>query len=193
MNRATSHFQKNEPPLETLLRYLRYKKVKPFIKRGSTLLDLGCGYNAWFLNKVSKKIRKGTGVDFSVNKRPEKNNINLLSSDLNNKLPFKSNSFDQVTALAIIEHLDNPEKFVSECKRVLKKKGELIITTPHIKSRRLLETLAKLSLISKHEIADHKVYFNENTLKVSLKKGGFSKVNIEAFELGLNLFARCTK
>ncbi|AIG97482.1 Methylase involved in ubiquinone/menaquinone biosynthesis [Archaeoglobus fulgidus DSM 8774] len=41
----------------------------------------------------------------------------LLIADAT-KLPFRNETFDVVTALDLIEHLEHPEKFVSEVYRV---------------------------------------------------------------------------
>ena len=46
-------------------------------------------------------------------------------------LPFNNESFDCVIASEIIEHVINPEDFVKELFRVVKKGGKLIVTTPY--------------------------------------------------------------
>ena len=46
-------------------------------------------------------------------------------------LPFTDGSFDCVIASEIIEHIVDPAKFIKELFRVVKKGGQLIITTPY--------------------------------------------------------------
>ena len=46
-------------------------------------------------------------------------------------LPFSNESFDVIVSLQVIEHLKKPESFFKETKRVLKKEGVLIISTPN--------------------------------------------------------------
>ncbi len=46
------------------------------------------------------------------------------------ELPFADNSFDFVTCLEVIEHLERPEAFLSEVRRVLKAPGVLVLSTP---------------------------------------------------------------
>ena len=41
----------------------------------------------------------------------------------------KSKKYDVITALEIIEHIDNPEIFIKNCKKLLKPNGILIIST----------------------------------------------------------------
>ena len=46
-------------------------------------------------------------------------------------LPFNDNSFDSIIASEIIEHVYDPEGFIKELFRVVKKGGSLIVTTPY--------------------------------------------------------------
>ncbi len=54
--------------------------------------------------------------------------------DLNGVLPFGEASFDYVSCVEGIEHLENPFLCVREFARVLKSGGTLVITTPNIMS-----------------------------------------------------------
>jgi len=45
-------------------------------------------------------------------------------------LPFKSDSFDLVLALDVIEHVDDDIHALTECRRILKAEGLLIVTVP---------------------------------------------------------------
>lgn len=45
-------------------------------------------------------------------------------------LPFRQTVFDIVIATAVIEHLCDSEKFLSECERVLRIDGLLVLTSP---------------------------------------------------------------
>jgi len=45
-------------------------------------------------------------------------------------LPFNDNTFNVITAAALIEHLPDPHSFLKECYRVLKPGGMLFLTCP---------------------------------------------------------------
>jgi len=47
----------------------------------------------------------------------------------NNKLPYPKGAFDIVYARCLFEHLENPNAFLMECRRVLKKGGIIRIIT----------------------------------------------------------------
>lgn len=48
----------------------------------------------------------------------------------NNKIPYKSNSFDVCVSLDVLEHVDNLDAVLNEMYRLLKKQGKLFIVVP---------------------------------------------------------------
>ena len=99
--------------------------------KGGKLLDLGAGEGA-----LSKRLLEmGFDVE-SCDLNPERFKIarKCAKVDLNEPLPYPSETFDFVMCVEVIEHLRNPWLIVSECKRVLKRHGKLVITTPNILS-----------------------------------------------------------
>ncbi|MDQ1284255.1 MAG: hypothetical protein QG620_603 [Patescibacteria group bacterium] len=186
--RRRSHFQKREPFLEYLLAGLRYGRVIDKIPAASKVLDLGCGFDGGLLKKISYKIRDGVGLDLSVKEDIGERNVKLISHDLNKKLPLADQSFDAVTSLAVVEHLNNCEGHFSECFRTLKRGGVLLLTTPAPKSKNLLELLASVNLVSKEEINDHKRYLSIKELESLARQAGFSSARGEGFQFGFNNF-----
>ena len=180
--------------MEYILREWRTRKAKKFIKDGTLVADLGCGYKGSFLKSISRQIRKGVGYDVSVVKKGLPKNIVLKTIDLNKKIDNKRDYYDFVTALAVLEHVENPETFLKKIKMMLKTGGKIIITTPHKKAKSILEFLSfKMGFISKDEIADHKNYFDEKTLKILLDSVGLKTIKLTTFEFGNNLFCVAQK
>lgn len=64
--------------------------------------------------------------------RFEGKGVKCRKGNLNEPLPFESDSFDLVIAVEGIEHLENQYRFASEINRILKGNGYAIITTPNI-------------------------------------------------------------
>ncbi len=58
--------------------------------------------------------------------------LDCLFADMNKVLPFNDNTFDLVTCVEGIEHIENPSLLLREFARILKPSGYLILTTPNI-------------------------------------------------------------
>ncbi|MDD5529889.1 MAG: methyltransferase domain-containing protein [bacterium] len=96
----------------------------------------GCGYGSHHLLKSGAK--KVTGIDISEETieycKSHYENENLEFKVMNaEKLSFPDKIFDVVVSFEVVEHLENPEMYLSEIKRVLKTDGILIISTPNKK------------------------------------------------------------
>jgi len=138
-----------EAILEPLLRHLRIKRVVSVLKRypACYLLDVGCGWEARFLRSVEPFIEWGCGIDF---KAPfiQTEKLKTIKARLDKELPFEGESFDVVTMLAVLEHLEYHVEIIQEVYRVLKPGGTLLITVPSHRAKPVLEFLAfRLSVV----------------------------------------------
>ncbi|MEQ9483186.1 class I SAM-dependent methyltransferase [Coleofasciculus sp. F4-SAH-05] len=183
-----------EPLLEPLLRWMRLRRVKPHIPQNYILLDVGCGVSATFLRSISSHIRYGVGVDFKVQVY-QGGNITTKQLKLNNYLPFDNSSFDVITMLAVLEHIEYEKEILQEIYRILVPSGKLIITVPSIWSQPILEFLAyRLKIVSEAEIRDHKRYYTRQSLeKILIDEIGFQNFQHQYFQLGMNNFCTVTK
>lgn len=59
-------------------------------------------------------------------------NCSAVIANLSCDLPLASNAFDLIVAMDIIEHIFDTRRFLTECYRVLKPHGRLIVTTPNL-------------------------------------------------------------
>ncbi|HEY9619547.1 MAG TPA: class I SAM-dependent methyltransferase [Crinalium sp.] len=180
--------------LEPLLRRLRYKKVISYIPSNTRVLDIGCGRSATFLRTISPKIAEGIGVDFKV--APVSiSNVSTIQLKLAHELPFEDESFDVVTMLAVLEHIEHEKSILKEVRRVLKKDGHLILTVPSIWSKPVLEFLAyRLKIVDELEIRDHKRYYSRPSLRKALiEECQFRNFHHQYFQLGMNNFCTVNK
>jgi ubiquinone/menaquinone biosynthesis C-methylase UbiE len=58
--------------------------------------------------------------------------VSVTRGDLNADLPFDSQSFDYVTCLEGLEHIENPQQAIREFARVLRPGGTVIVSIPNI-------------------------------------------------------------
>lgn len=183
-----------EPLLEPLLRWMRLRRVMPHIPQKSVVLDIGCGRKAAFLKALSSHIEQGFGVDFKV-ENAQFDNITTTQLVLDTHLPFENSSFDVVTMLAVLEHIENERQILQEIHRVLVPGGKLVITVPSVWSQPVLEFLAyRLKIVSEAEIRDHKRYYNRQKLKKALVEiTGFQDFHHQYFQLGMNNFCTVMK
>ncbi len=104
------------------------------IKKNSKVLELGCNEGK-FLEELKRENNcEVTGVD-TDDKIKNDQIDNYISFDLENGLPdIDYKNFDYILLLDVIEHLSNPEKFISELKSKLNKCKDvkLLISTPNI-------------------------------------------------------------
>ena len=114
----------------------RFSNIVEMLKPNAAILDVGC-FSGNFYNFIKEKrrnINSFTGIDLSeklielaTTRFPEQT---WKVGDCH-ALPFEDESFDVVTALEIIEHIEEPKKMLAEMMRVTKSNGSVIITTPN--------------------------------------------------------------
>ncbi|KKQ98459.1 MAG: hypothetical protein UT24_C0004G0082 [Candidatus Woesebacteria bacterium GW2011_GWB1_39_12] len=124
-------YKKNNSEWDESLVYLS-KRFKEIVNPNSRLLDIGCGNGNYVVDENRKIISWATGID--VSKKVVERNQCLDEIVIGNieKIPFKDNSFDCVSGLWVLEHLENPEKVLDQIYRVLKSKGKFIFVAPNI-------------------------------------------------------------
>lgn len=111
--------------------YTRYKWALQFVK-GKDVLEVACGagQGLGYLAKSAKKV-VGGDIDEDIVKCAKnyyKERVKILQFDAH-KLPFKANSLDVVILFEAIYYLKQPEKFLRECYRVLRKDGLVLLCT----------------------------------------------------------------
>jgi SAM-dependent methyltransferase len=100
---------------------------------GGEVLDAGCG-EGYGASMLAERATKVVGVDLEPDvvehAQAAYPSVRFQTGDLLS-LPFDDASFDGVVTLQVIEHLQRPREFVSECARVLRPGGVLVLATPN--------------------------------------------------------------
>jgi SAM-dependent methyltransferase len=100
------------------------------------VLDAGCGAGQGAAYLAQNGARYVVGIDISpesiayARELFSRDNLSFVLMDAL-CLGFSGCTFDVVTSIEVIEHLQKPEQYVSEIRRVLKDKGILVLSTPN--------------------------------------------------------------
>jgi len=117
----------------------RYNFAANYTK-SKKVLDIACGsgYGSEILIDQGAKYVVGSDISKETidyaKKQYQKENIKFILNDIK-KLDFPDEEFDCIVSFETLEHVKDQDIVISELKRVLKKDGILIISTPNLESR----------------------------------------------------------
>ena len=158
----------------------RIALLKRFDCNGN-VLDIGCA-NGDFLYQAEKQGLRGSGIDIDPDlvKRAKKRGLNArVGSD--EQMKFKKNSFEFIHLGDIIEHSRDPDRLLSNCHKILKPNGIVIISTPNIGSFFSRATYLFKNLFGiqwGHPTPPYHLYeFSYETLAELLKKRNFKIID----------------
>lgn len=112
------------------------------------ILDVGCG-GGFLSNALAKEKLNVSAVDLSsesiqVAKAHDTTfSVHYQTADASN-LPFEDHSFDVITAMDFLEHVEDPKNIIKECARVLKPGGLFIF---HTFNRNLISWLVIIKFV----------------------------------------------
>lgn len=109
-----------------LIRNINERIAQSFIYQGN-VMDLGCGtspYKEYILRTAKSYI----AIDWQASFH-DPSNVDVFAN-LVEALPFLDGCMDTIVSFQVMEHLSEPETFLSEAYRVLKSNGTIIITVP---------------------------------------------------------------
>ena len=174
----------------------RHRKVLEIFSKYEfeRILDVGCGDgNFSMLIGEACKAKEVYGIEISEKgvEMARKNGVKCYRLDVDEEaFPFEDDFFDAVTALELIEHLFDPDRFLNEVYRVLKAKGIFVLSTPNLASIHnrvallfgyqpysilvsLKHSMGHLGASAGGAAPDHIRFFTLRSLKELLKVHGF--------------------
>lgn len=89
------------------------------------LIDIGCGEKP-YARMIKPYVSEHIGIDHNGTLH-DKSKIDRFGTAYN--IPAEDNEFDSAICTAVLEHLEEPDKAIAECNRVLRKEGTAIYTT----------------------------------------------------------------
>ncbi len=177
--------QGTEGLLSYFLRRKRIHAAKPYLL--GRILDVGCGSGA--LTELVDPVQY-LGV--------EKDEVSLNKAQLlfpiyrfDKCLPKKTEKFDTVVALAVIEHVEQPLEFLRELSSYLCEYpySRIVLTTPHPSFSKIHAAGAMVGLFSKHAKEEHHGLLSRSELDKYAKLAGLEWLAYHRFLFGANQLA----
>lgn len=151
--------------------------------RDARVLDVGCG-GGFLSNALARHGFAVTGIDLSEESlkvaqgHDETKTVSYQVADAY-ALPFPDESFDVVTAMDFLEHVEEPEKVIRELSRVLRPHGLFFF---HTFNRNFLSKLVIIKLVewfiknTPKDMHVHRLFIRPEELEVFCRRHGLSFV-----------------
>jgi SAM-dependent methyltransferase len=145
----------------------------PYKKTGR-ILEVGCGVGHFLAAATAEGFEAwGTEISTSGLSRLKERGFHVLSGALAD-LALPAEHFDSVVLFEVLEHVEDPGRYLAESRRVLRDGGLLLLTTPNFGS------LSRRLLAERWRIVDpeHLVLFTGRGLRLALKRAGFRPLRV---------------
>lgn len=140
----------------------RVEDAAHLIRPCHRLLDLGSGSGNIVL-AARGKVESVIAVDLAFRPLPVALSVGALSVQADfsaSALPFKSETFDSIACLSVLQYSDDPRAVLKECYRVLSPSGQLIIVLPNM---RTLIRIFKLAILGRFPIVSRDLGYDGGT------------------------------
>jgi len=147
-----------------LINHIHNRQLEKYVKKYFTglLIDIGCGAKP-YKDLLEPYIASHVGIDHQYTLH-NKSNIDRFGTAYD--IPAKDGEFDCALCTAVLEHLEEPEKALRECYRILRSGGVAIYSVPFIWHL--------------HEEPSDFYRFSKYGLKYLFEKVGFEIIEINA-------------
>ncbi len=157
--------------------YKERKKI--FSAPGGNFLDVGCAtgmQNIRLMREFPSWHFYGVEPDkFAFQQAKQLPNFHVTKGFLQDA-HFPDDFFDVVLLSQVLEHIENPISVITECRRILKRGGKLIITVPNAYS-------LSSKIFGKYwynvDAPRHLYQLNPQSLRFIMKRAGFTDIKIK--------------
>ena len=107
--------------------------------------------------------------------------VEIKKGDLSGTLPYASQSFDYITSLDGLEHIDSPPQAFREYRRLLKPGGHLVISVPNI-----MNVEERLKWLLFGYTSHFKPLSNKFKAQITYETAGKNEISVHANPIGYN-------
>ncbi len=159
------------------------------------ILDLGCA-DGFYSKAIACSRNRVTGVDINtafLDETSIDDNPRFIAADATN-LPFNNNHFDTVICVDMLEHVAQDGLVIKEIHRILKPRGQLVISVPNKKYPATYDPINTLLTPFNRHLSigiwgfGHRRLYSPEGLKTALENSGFEQAEITFLTHGFAAF-----
>lgn len=155
----------------------------PHVRPRDRLLDIGC-FDRSLIDQALDRIDSAVGVDATLEPARD-GRVELRRGYFPQDVDLEPGDFDCITALAVLEHVEDPAAFAAACQRALAPGGRVVLTVPHPLVDRILDLLIALRLVDGMAAEEHHGFDVAETRTI-FESAGLPLLLERRFQLGLN-------
>lgn len=172
------------------LERLRMDAIQKYIS--GDILDVGCGYGS-VLKSFSPASENYVGIDHNpaVIQWLQKHypDYQFLLQDADIESISVQRQFDTILMIAVLEHLQYPERLIATLPEFLKPDGKIVLTTPAPVGGWVHNLGGQLGIFSREAKEDHKGFYDHDSLVRLFLKAGLTIIEYRSFMVGMNQVA----
>jgi 2-polyprenyl-3-methyl-5-hydroxy-6-metoxy-1,4-benzoquinol methylase len=165
--------------LSPFLRSRRLVVARPLLK--GRVLDFGCG-TGQLASSVTPEAYLGVDRDKASLEIARQQ---FPRHQFAESLPANS-AFDTIIALAVVEHIQQPQHLLQQFKALLGPGGQIVLTTPHPAFEWAHEWGAKLGLCSADAAEEHETLLDAAAMQNLSRAVGLTLADSRRFLFGMN-------
>ena len=170
--------------LDRVLLDWRIRKIRRYLAKGASVLDVGCGTGA--VSCRAPDLGRYVGIDPDLEASSQEGHNRFIRGLFPEDVP-DGGLFDVILMLAVFEHVppDQQAPVAQACARLLKAGGRVVMTVPSPKVDEILHLLIRMRLVDGMEVEQHHGYDARRTPDI-FSAAGLTLVQWKRFQLGLN-------
>ncbi len=151
---------------------VRYKRMKPYLNKSTSLLEVGCG-DGLFLDRIRNDVAIAEGIEMSPPQVEKVRSMGFTCYDEMVGELVPPRKYDVICMFAVLEHVPLVGDFLQQLKEYMHEDTHLFIEVPHRKNV-LLNSYDVTSFQDFYYRAIHLYYFSAASLSKALTDAGFN-------------------